>query len=78
MVSQMAKLKGLYNVLNHVPERLHKVDNRMGDSISRQVADFRMSDSSPGPLILNKIKEYKIYLFIMRSILKIGGTYCSG
>ena len=34
----MAKLKGLYSVLNHVPEKLQRVSNRLGETVSRTVA----------------------------------------
>ena len=38
LISEMAQIKGVYNVLNHVPEKLNKVGNRMGDNTSRKVA----------------------------------------
>ena len=34
----MAQIKGVYNVLTHVPEKLNKVGNRLGDNSSRRVA----------------------------------------
>ena len=37
LVTKMAKLKGLYSVLNHVPEKLQKYSNRVGDTVSRKV-----------------------------------------
>ena len=32
----MANMKGLYSVLNHVPEKLHRVGSRLGDNVSRK------------------------------------------
>ena len=32
---EIARIKGLYSVLNHIPEKLHKISNRMGDTVSR-------------------------------------------
>ena len=37
-MNQMARMKGLYAVLNHVSENLHKISNRLGDSVSRKVS----------------------------------------
>ena len=34
----MAKLKGLYSVLKHVPENLQRLGNRLGDNVSRKVS----------------------------------------
>ena len=42
----MAKIKGLYLVLNHVPEKLHRVGNRLGDNVSRKVALSVLDDVS--------------------------------
>ena len=36
MINQFAKIKGIYSVLKHVPEHLHKVANRMGEVMSRE------------------------------------------
>ena len=46
MVDELARIKGLYSVLNHVPERLQKLANRMGDCVSRKVALKVLDDVS--------------------------------
>ena len=42
----MAKLKGMYCVLNHVPEKLQRVGNRLGDNVSGRVALQVLDDVS--------------------------------
>ena len=37
-MDECARIKGLYSVLKHVPSRLHKCANWMGDCVSRRVA----------------------------------------
>ena len=34
----MAKIKGLYSVLKHVPEKLQRLGNRLGDNVSRKIS----------------------------------------
>ena len=34
----MSRMKGLYSVLNHVPEKLQRVSNQLGDTVSRKVS----------------------------------------
>ena len=38
LMNKMAKIRGLYAVLNHVPERLHQVANKSGQCMSRKVS----------------------------------------
>ena len=38
MVDECARIRGAYSVLKHVPEKLQKCANWMGDSVSRRVA----------------------------------------
>ena len=37
-MDECARLKGAYAVLKHVPEKLHRCANWMGDCVSRRVA----------------------------------------
>ena len=34
----MARLKGMYNVLNHVPGKLHRIGNHLGENVSRKAS----------------------------------------
>ena len=42
----MARIKGLYLVLNHVPQKLQKIENRIGDCVSRRIALKVLDDVS--------------------------------
>ena len=40
LVSEMSRIMGLYQVLQHVPEKLQQISNRMGDSSSRKTSSI--------------------------------------
>ena len=43
LINQLAKMKGMYLVLKHVPEHLHKSANRMGEAMSREVSSLSLT-----------------------------------
>ena len=59
----MAKIKGLHAVLNHVPERLQKSSNRLGDTVSRKVAL-----NCPVNILTDAILIAKVALSVLDSV----------